>query len=72
MSLTIKEVIRARQLAIDTCNLLDTEVVPDVYCHFRELGDRGDEYADYVARAIAALWADFVEIPSMNDELGLV
>lgn len=71
MSLTIKEVIRGRQLAIDTCNLLRTDVVPDVYAHYRELADKGDEFADFVARNIASIWADFVDIPDMKYELGI-
>jgi hypothetical protein len=71
MSLTIKEVIRGRQLAIDTCNLLRADVIPDVYAHYRELGEKGDEYADFVARSIASIWVDFVDLPDMNYELGL-
>ena len=68
MALTIKEVIRARQLAIEVCNVLPLEAIGDAYAEFRK---NPEEYSQYVASAIAAIWCDFIDIPNFRDDLGL-
>ena len=68
MSLSIKEVVRARQLAIEICNQLPLDVVADAYAKYAVLPD---EYSQFVARAIASIWADFLYIPDIKNELGL-
>lgn len=68
MSLQIHEVIRARQLAIEICNQLPREVVGEAYAKYAV---HPDEFSQFVARSIAAVWADFLDFPEMYDELGL-
>lgn len=68
MNLTIKEVIRARQLAIEICQQLPRDVIGDAYAKYAVLPDA---YSQFVAKSIASIWADFIDFPEMRHELGL-
>jgi hypothetical protein len=68
MSLSIQEVIRARQLAIEICNVLPKEDVIRSYALYASLPD---DYSQFVARGIASIFSDFIDIPEMYEELGL-
>lgn len=67
MALTIKEIILARQLATEVCNVLPLEAIGDAYAEFRK---NPEEYSQYVASAIAEMWCDLIDIASFYDDLG--